>query len=386
MNALRLGALAPALSVLFLAACASKPLHEPSALPVIKDPAGILSYQRQVGSGKDPLVAGRFEVASDGAATIFAASSDGVVSAWDRFTGEVRWRRDFGETLSTGVAADDSERVFLASRSGAVFALNAKDGSVLWHKVLNSSVNTPPAARFDTLVVRTVDGRIIMLEADTGNERWSVRAELPTLTEASTGRPEIVPGGVLVGLDNGRLGALRSDNGQPFWETPVEARDPQVLGLALQDVDGDLGLGERLVYAGSLSGSTVAIDPSSGKVVWRAPVSVRGGLSYANDRVIGVDTTGVVFALSTSDGKILWRQEALQHRGVSKAVVVNNQVFCGDQEGYIHRLALNSGRITGQQQLHDSAFSGPPVALDDAVYWQSIDGVVSRLLPQASMQ
>ncbi len=359
------------------AACSSQPIRPPSPLPVVTAPVSSVAYQQRIGE-KAEAYSGRFD-AAEHQDLLYVAHPDGTLSAVERFSGALRWQRLL-EPLSAGVAYD-ADLLWVVSRAGELLALRADDGELAWKQALPSAVNTPPTARFGTVMVYGVDGSVALYEADSGKRRWATQAEQPTLTENATSRPVLVPGGAILGLANGRVAALRSDTGAPLWEAEVDERSDGSLSQSLRDVDGDIALDDDYVYAGSVSGRTISIDPANGQARWRSQLGVRGGMAIFDEALVGVDGDDHVFALRRADGSLLWRQDALRFRKLTKPVILGELLVVGDAEGYVHRLSLTDGRLVGQQRLSKAGFAGAPVVTPDGIYFQSWDGVLTRLEP-----
>ena len=103
---------------------------------------------------------------------------------------------------------------------------------------MSSEVLVPPVAAFGAVLVRSVDGRVVALEPADGSERWSVSNTPPPLTLTGYGRPTLVAGGVLVGLDDGRR------RGQPGERLVGVPEGPDEGGRRLVDDVEDRERGE----------------------------------------------------------------------------------------------------------------------------------------------
>ncbi|MDH3847707.1 MAG: outer membrane protein assembly factor BamB [Gammaproteobacteria bacterium] len=88
-----------------------------------------------------------------------------------------------------------------------------------------------------------------------------------------------------------------------LWKTKIGA-DAEFLRVALRP----MGDGNR-IYAASVNGIVVALDPESGKQVWRNKlgISLSSGPGVGEGLVVVVAADGDVVALSTEDGTERWR-------------------------------------------------------------------------------
>ncbi|HMV71850.1 MAG TPA: PQQ-binding-like beta-propeller repeat protein, partial [Pseudomonadales bacterium] len=117
----------------------------------------------------------RLQVALDGT-TIFAASADGTVAAFDAATGKRRWRIDVDAGLSGGVGVG-GDLVLAGDTAGNVIALESASGHELWRARVSSEVLAAPAAYWDVVVVHTLDGNINGFDARTGARLADLRLE-----------------------------------------------------------------------------------------------------------------------------------------------------------------------------------------------------------------
>ncbi|MFP3459160.1 PQQ-binding-like beta-propeller repeat protein, partial [Psychrobacter sp. SIMBA_152] len=56
---------------------------------------------------------------------------------------------------------------------------------------------------------------------DTGEERWSFEQEVPPLTLRGQSSPTVANGGVLLGLETGKLSVLISESGYSAWSAEI---------------------------------------------------------------------------------------------------------------------------------------------------------------------
>ena len=89
------------------------------------------------------------------------------------------------------------------------------------------------------------------------------------------------------------------------WKTKIGS-DAEFLRVALRPV----GDGNR-IYAASVNGIVAALDPDSGKTVWRTKlgISLSSGPGVGEDLVAVVSADGYVVGLSADDGSERWRAD-----------------------------------------------------------------------------
>ncbi len=297
--------------------------------------------------------------------TVYAANYSGEVSAWALDGGDRQWRVDLDTELTAGVGGDE-EVVYVGTAEGEVVALDRANGEERWREDVGGELLAPPAGGGGVVVVRTVDGRLIALNADDGEREWSWTADVPSLSLRGNGAPLRVPGGVLVGLDDGQLAALSDANGQVLWQTAIAEPTGGSPVERMVDIDGAIGLGRNVAYAATYQGEVAQVEPQRGNVQWSREMSSYAGLGVDQSRVYVSTAESHVVALGQDNGTTQWRQEKLAHRRLTAPIPVPGTPFLavGDYDGYVHILTRADGRIVARERIGwDGILADPlPVA------------------------
>ena len=302
---------------------------------------------------------------------IFAADGYGVVEARDRFSGRRVWRSQiepygaakggmfsafnfFDRTdpsfISGGVGAGGG-MVLMGTTGGTVVALSAGDGGELWRAYLGSEVVSRPAYGDDAVYAQTIDGRLLALEEDDGNVRWSFDIQVPVLTLRGTASPIFQDGVVYAGFANGTVSAIRTENGEPIWEHRVMLPEGRSELDRIVDVDGSPLLDGSLVYAVAYQGRLKALRRADGNSLWQLDHSSHLDLTTGYGHVYVVDETDAVIAVDQETAREVWRQEGLYRRKLNSPQAFGNYLVVGDEDGYLHVLAQSDGRFLGRQKL-----------------------------------
>ncbi len=374
-NRLSLACKAVFLAVL-VSGCATEPPPVPPAeLLLLNAKAEMKSEWRKSG-----FYAGRSQLQPLPLAEgLYVASREGVVQRLDRITGKSDWKRDLNQTLGAGVGGD-GDRVFVSTEDGTVFALDSETGETLWTQAASSEVLVPAVARFGAVVVRSADGRIVVLEPETGAERWSASFTPPALTLNGYSTPVVVDGGVLVGLDDGRVIALALDSGRVIWESIVSVPSGRSEVERLVDIDGDIQIDDEAIYLASYRGRIVRIEPAQGNIVWSTPMSSTAGVLLGSDKIYVVNEEDSVLEVDKVTGVIGWEQKALRGRRLTRPVAVSDDtLLVADFEGYAHLISARTGELVGRTRVGKKAIRTTPTQVGDIIYIQSSDGALAAL-------
>ncbi|HEX2121302.1 MAG TPA: PQQ-binding-like beta-propeller repeat protein, partial [Thermoanaerobaculia bacterium] len=121
---------------------------------------------------------------------------------------------------------------------------------------------------------------------------------------------------------------------------------------------------DRLVVV-SAQGEVAAVEPKSGKVLWRvAPAGVLKSIPYivsparAAGRVFVADNTNQILALSSGDGATLWRK-TLTGRANTSLVVIGEHLVVGTTDRYLNWIAVKTGEIKKRVPLGGIPYGTP---------------------------
>jgi outer membrane protein assembly factor BamB len=365
-------------SALLLACNDKGPLRDPMDLTKIDSPAvkPRVVWDASPGSGSDELHTRlRLAVETD---VVVTADIGGDVYALNPQDGRRLWSAETKARLVAGPTVSGA-LVFIGTLDAEVIALKRSDGSAAWRAAVSSEVMAPPVSDGRTVIVRCGDGKVFGLNADTGERKWSFDRAVPPLTLRGLSAPLLNGGIAYIGLDNGRLVALRIDTGDVLWEEVVAAPSGRTELERIVDVDADPLVTPAGIFAVSFGGELAAIGLTDGRVAWRRPIKSYSGVALAGTVLAVTDEDGVVWALDAQSGAAAWKQEALKFRRLSPPLVVGEYIVVADYEGYVHWLAPQDGRIVGRVRAVGEGVTAPPVEHDGRVYLLGDNGDVASI-------
>jgi len=325
-----------------------------------------------------------FPVAAEDA--LYTVNIAGQVTAWERDSGRKKWRSETGQWVSAGVGLGP-DNVYVGTPDGKMVAFRRSDGERLWSHSVGGELVAAPAAGRDVVVARTVDGRVTAVEPGSGERRWTFSYTVPSLSLRGAGTPLVVPGGVIVGLDDGRVVALNGETGEMVWETRISEPEGPTPIERMVDIDGTLGVGRNRLYASAFQGRLVEIDPSQGRIGWSRTIPSYVGANADGERLYVTDQDGRVHALDQTSGRSAWTQEALAYRGVSAPVPVpgTDWLAVTDRENYVHLLARDDGRVVARTRIPGrwGILSDPAVDPDGNIFVQGRGARIIAFEPRA---
>jgi outer membrane protein assembly factor BamB len=301
--------------------------------------------------------------------------------------------------LASPIVTDDI--VFVQDLDSNVAALDLEDGEPYWEKRYDAPALPPgglSVSRGFQIVMGATPTEAFGLDERSGKEMWSVE-----LADAGSGtRIGMTPGyfnglayvatrpvggdesasGVLWGLDV-RTGAKRLRFEPGRWQAGI--------GRGLTNVPAFDRKGGIYMGAGSPGASSAfRLDETNGKLVWRYRLAPAARNSGAWDPVVAelggrkvvvvADRSGTVVALDPGTGRPLWRHFS-GSAVVGPIAVREGTVFVptGDgRQGFLVALSLADGAPRWKHGFR-SSLSGPALATNDLVFATSADGQVYAL-------
>lgn len=373
-----------------------------------------------------------YGVLADGRGVLAFAGQDTNVYLLDAKTGTPIWTKKVGSyaySMTTGVPTILKDRIIVpvsqfeisvagpnsqkcCTNHGYVLSLNPTDGSQMW--------------RYDTMqdakpIKDRGDGK--MLFGPSGAPIWNSPAvdEKRRLIYFGTGESNSAP----VSKNTDAIIAIGLDDGLEKWSMQATGRDIYVIGCGatpkanqlncardtvFRDVDfgasmilAHLRPGVDAVFGGQKSGAVWALEPASGRLLWRnglgtgsALGGVHWGIAYANDTVFApISATGKtlpgevvdperiksgMYALDASTGAVKWVfATAPDCSGDRKTFVPACQRLSGlSTAPAVIDGAVVEGSLDGYLYVLDAKDGKPLWKYDTAKNFQGVNGIAGK--------
>jgi len=289
-------------------------------------------------------------------------------------TGNLAWRIDSGLKLSTGAGAGQG-LVLAGGSEGELLALDMTNGQSRWKVALSSEVTGQPLVLADTVIARTVDGRVHGVALADGSRKWLYTRNLPSLSLRGSGGMVARDGVLFAGFPGGKLVALNPANGAQLWEATVALPRGATELERVADVMGDPVVDERQVCAVAYQGRLACFDRRNGSLLWSRDTSSNSGLAMDESNLYVTDDKDAVTAYDKKSGRAGWRQDKLAHRQVTAPLALGAWVVVADREGYVHVLSAEDGSFVARAKV-DSSVRTAPVDIGPGFVVQTAKGGV----------
>jgi quinohemoprotein ethanol dehydrogenase len=267
--------------------------------------------------------------------------------------------------------------MFLTGPWSIVYAVDARDGNLIWHydpevpgkygeKACCDVVNRGLAMYKGHVYVGTIDGRLISIDAATGNPAWEVLTVDTTKYYTITGAPRIVDGKVVIGNGGAEYGvrgyvtAYDAMSGDQIWRFYTVPGDPSLpFESSAMEKAAKTWTGSWWEYGGGgTAWDAMAYDPElkllylgtgNGSPWARQYRSPRGGdnLYLSSIVALDVETGELAWYYQTTPGET-WDFTATQHIILADLVIGGNMrkvLMQAPKNGFFYVLDRATGEL-----------------------------------------
>ncbi len=272
----------------------------------------------------------------------------------------------------------EADALFVGDTEGFLYRFSL-DGTLVWEYESMGPIFAGLSVGADRVYFHAVDGTLVALDAESGEEVWGYRRqhwysdELPIL---GGGRPLEVEGIVVTGFEDGSVVALNAADGRLLWERTL------VSDGVWRDVDGDpISLGDGRIVVSAQDGPTVCLNLETGAELWRIDAGGVGRSCLHEGRIYLAGTSGEVVSVDVESGNIVWRWTLPK-----KVLPVSPRIWRGSllvpaSNGLIYFLDPNNGsrQWIYRTDVRPMGFSAPPAESPGAIYIVSNGGILYAL-------
>ncbi|CAN0586159.1 unnamed protein product, partial [Ectocarpus sp. 12 AP-2014] len=167
-----------------------------------------------------------------------------------------------------GGLAYDNGTLYVSLGFGRLLALDAATGQTRWTQKLNATGSGKPLVVGDLVYLVAGDDTGWAIETDNGRIRWQIDATSSIANVLGAPSPAVADDLVIFAYGSGDVIAAFREGGLRRWGNTVAGRRPGRAASNIGDLTGPpLVVGDR-VYIGNASGRIVSIDTTTGDRIW----------------------------------------------------------------------------------------------------------------------
>ncbi|MGX4642214.1 outer membrane protein assembly factor BamB [Massilia sp. SYSU DXS3249] len=309
--------------------------------------------------------------------TVIMAGADGDIARVEAADGRQMWRIKAGTGLTAGVGTDGNV-IVVGAADGVLMAFDM-DGKALWKSQLSSEILSAPAVGQGVVVARSIDNRIVGIDAATGQKKWTVQRNSPALTLRTAPGMVVHNADVIIAQPAGKLGSFLLATGAPRWEVEVGLARGATELERVTDIGGAPVIFETDVCAVAYQGRVACYEIASGTPRWTRDLSSTVGVAVDQRFVFAADDKGALHAFDRDGGASAWKNDKLAFRGLSTPASFGRAVAVGDYQGYIHFLSREDGSFLSRAATDGSSIIGTPLVAGSNLIFQTQNGTVTAI-------
>ncbi len=284
-------------------------------------------------------------------------------------TGEIVWKFPKTNGWNANALLLDG-KVYTAGAGTDVIAycLNQKTGDVIWKGRTNSaSYYTSPGAKKtpqivdNSLIVRT-GSKLNRFNLETGKKEFSKRYY--------TGINNATNSESIVNIFNNVISCNDSDTGNQIWSFKPKG-----------EVTGQPASTNNAVFVTSTKNTCYKVNKQNGAVLWEKSfnATIRGNISYADDKVLVGFKSGLLIALESESGNEVWRfksdkEEPRAYDFFGSAIAEDGYLYIGSADKFIYCLDGKSGKKLWEFETQDWNRSRP-IIVDKTIFIADLSGI-----------
>ncbi|QYG03765.1 MULTISPECIES: outer membrane protein assembly factor BamB [Massilia] len=309
--------------------------------------------------------------------TVVVAGADGAIARVEAESGKQLWRIKADTELSAGVGTDGN-LIVVGGDKGQLLAFDM-DGKKLWTSQLSSEILSAPVVSQGIVVARSIDNRIVGIDAANGKTKWTVQKVAPPLTLRNAPGMIVAGTDVIVAQPGGKLSSMILATGAPRWDVEVGVSRGATELERVTDIGGAPVLFENEVCAVSYQGRVGCFDLVTGSAKWTRDLSSDAGVAVDQLYVFAPDDKGALHAFTRDTGSSSWKNDKLAFRRLSTPLSYGRAVAVGDFEGYVHFLSREDGSFLARAATDGSPIMGTPLVAGTNLIFQTQNGTVTAI-------
>jgi outer membrane protein assembly factor BamB len=342
-----------------------------------------LAWSTDIGAGNSrkqrlsaaPVVSRDAIFTLDSAAKVTAVSKSGAV-LWSR---SINPASDRPDEASTGALSYAQGRLYVVSNFGRVIVLDASTGDEIWTQDLDATSSAPPTYNDGLLYVIGGDDTAWALDAKTGRIRWQIGTSSSVANVMGAPSPALSRDLAVFAFGNGDIQAVFRRGGLRRWSTTVVGERPGYALSKIGDITAPPVIDGARIYVGNQSGRTVALALESGERLWTAKIGAAGPIWPAGDSLFFVSDQNELKRLSAQSGAEIWSvdlpkfttprrpRKRLSMHAHYGPLIAGGRVIIASSDGMLRQFDVQSGAELTSIEMKSGAAT--PMAVADGTLY-----------------
>ena len=186
--------------------------------------------------------------------------------AFNKNNGRKLWEKETDDQASGGLETA-FRKIIYGTLDGEVVVLNQENGEETWRSLATSEILSSPVTNGSVVVAQGADGSVTGFDFNSGKQSWIHQVSVPNLSLRGTSTPILEQGFIFTGFANGTVAMIYPDSGAVRLELPVTINEAASELERIVDIDGKVVVVNDLLVSASYLGHITAIDLLQGRPV-----------------------------------------------------------------------------------------------------------------------
>ncbi len=313
---------------------------------------------------------------------LFFLNADQEVVALDVSNGHRLWSHRMRpehtrdrNAIGGGVAAEGG-RVFVTTGYGTLVALDANTGDQVWSVQGDAPFHSAPTVLNARVYAVSNDSQLLAVDAGDGRILWNYSAIAEPARILAASSPAVDGDSVIAPFASGEVVALLTANGRRLWVDALSRTGRLTSLSAINDIAGRPVVENGVVYAASHSGVLAAIDLRTGQRMWARSFASTQTPWISGDVLYAINTDGELAAFDRTNGNVYWVKQLRRfedehdRRGRvawTGPIMVGNVLYLANSLGEVVTVAPQTGDIGTTRDVGSPVFI-PPIAASGQIY------------------
>ena len=278
--------------------------------------------------------------------SIFFITEDGVFTRLSLDNGNVLFSKKIDFKIKAGLFGGLDNHFFFTDQRNFLTKIDDK-GNLIWSVKLPNSLNLRPFFYNNQIIIKFINNKIESFDINSGLSLWSYVRQNPPLSINVQSPIEVVDDVLYSGFPGGKVVIIEPESGSFLTELTLSRPKGVTEIERTNDVAGNLGVVDNLLFASSYNGEITAFDRASGSKIWSRKISSYHGISSDNINLIVAHENDSIYNFDLKSGKTIWKNNDLSYRKISRPLIYNDFLLAIDYLGVLHIINLNEGERVG---------------------------------------
>ena len=306
-----------------------------------------------------------------GSLAVQGNSSTGL-RAYTLNQGKEKWFFPVKGGISGGVLAY-AGRLFFHGADGFFYSLNIKTSAVIWKYYTGVFHSSKPVFYKGVLYFASMD-RLYALSAKNGKPLWTYKTTAGSSSFIVEGiASPLVSGGRIYFKAGGNSVSALTLKGRRLWKKTL-ASDSRFAFAG-----SSLVMGRLCLYTADFSAGLFCLNKNNGSIVWKNSIPSYGGILLSSSLLFYPTQDGRLLAVNQSTGKVVWTHKTLNSIAGALALYKDTLIY-GEHSGLLRFLSKETGQLKGSFSFGSGMSSSPVVSTSEkALYFLSNFGWLYKL-------